>query len=117
MHTLEIAASLRYAVALTCASRLDASDDVAHAATEADRAPDQRVGRLAVTTTAPALSLVVDINTGVLVRPGQDPDAPELIGAAVDLVEALSMRRPLPSSAPAEWVWAVGGIAELFDQR
>ena len=43
------------------------------------------------------------------------PDAPCLRGDAVELVEALSLRTPLPASTPAPWRQLLGGLATTFD--
>jgi hypothetical protein len=42
-------------------------------------------------------------------------DAPCLRGSAVDLIEALSVRMPLPADAPAEWHRLLNGLATVFD--
>ncbi len=44
-----------------------------------------------------------------------DAAVPCLSGDAVELVEALSMRGPLPASAPHEWHQLLGGLAAAFD--
>ena len=41
--------------------------------------------------------------------------APCLRGDAVELVEALSIRAPLPDSAPPEWHELLVGLATAFD--
>ena len=39
-----------------------------------------------------------------------------LTGDAVELLEALSRRRPLDAEVPAEMAWMLDGVAEVFEQ-
>ena len=58
---------------------------------------------------------VVEVGDSVAVRDGIDPaDAPCLRGDAVELVEVLSIRAPLPDSAPVEWKQMLGGLETAF---
>jgi len=99
----EIGSCLRYAGALSPAFALSAgrqfSDDV-----------------FGLETSDPELSLVLDIGKSVTVRDDEVPtDAPCLRGDAVTLVEALSLRIPLPATSPAEWRQLLAGLAGAFD--
>jgi uncharacterized protein (TIGR03083 family) len=72
----------------------------------------------AVEARDPAESFVLDIGPSVAVRDGDArgfPDEVCLRGDAVGLVEALSVRCPLPSSAPTQWRELLGGLARAFD--
>ncbi len=61
-------------------------------------------GEFALTTNSPPSKWVMDVTERVEVRPGDaGPTSPCLDGAAVDLVEALSLRVPLPAAAPEGW--------------
>ena len=71
---------------------------------------------LGVATTDPALAVVVDVGESVDVRLAPTADRPCLRGEAVDLIEALSIRRPLPADAPPEWHAVLRGLATVFDQ-
>jgi uncharacterized protein (TIGR03083 family) len=73
-------------------------------------------GEFAVRASDPAFSCVLDIGETVAVRDVVAPRAaPCLQGDAVALVEALSLRVPLPPSAPAEWLRVLEGLATAFD--
>lgn len=73
-------------------------------------------GTFAVEATDPELALVVEVGESVVVGAGAaPPGAPRLRGDAVSLVEALSIRSPLPTSAPAEWRRLLVGLARAFD--
>lgn len=77
-------------------------------------------GRLVVDATDPAVRCIVDVGTEVRVRTWRDDDAVGdgdlvLTGSSVDMVEALSMRRPLGQDVPAATAWMVDGLAEVFD--
>jgi hypothetical protein len=43
------------------------------------------------------------------------PSAPFLRGSAVDLVEGLSVRAPLPANTPLAWHDVARGLAMIFD--
>jgi uncharacterized protein (TIGR03083 family) len=72
-------------------------------------------GTFAVATTGPEVRFELEVGQSAIVRnTSTSPDAPCLHGDAVDVVEALSLRAPLPSSAPAEWHEVVAGLASAF---
>nr|MDQ3294690.1 maleylpyruvate isomerase N-terminal domain-containing protein [Actinomycetota bacterium] len=65
-----------------------------------------RTGAVAVAASDPDVRFVVEVGDGVVVRDGDAPDgALRLEGPAVELVEALSFRVPLPCPVPAEHEW------------
>jgi len=100
----EVAASLRYAAALGPALAVTRGQ--------------QRRGRLTVSAVDPDVrfDVVVDDRVEVCAAAGSGPvERAELSGDAVGLVEALSMRQPLPPSAPPEWVEMRDGLAITFD--
>jgi uncharacterized protein (TIGR03083 family) len=72
---------------------------------------------LAIEATDPGIDLVLDVADPVVVRSGPAPaGAARLRGDAVELVEALSVRVPLPASAPALWSQLHhDGVAAVFD--
>jgi uncharacterized protein (TIGR03083 family) len=76
-----------------------------------------RAGAIAVEATHPDTQLVVEVGAAVRVREGEVPDgALRLTGPAVDLLEALSFRGPLPCPVPADQAWLLEGLAEVFDR-
>ena len=76
----------------------------------------QSAGILAVEATDPDVRFVVEVGASVSVRSETPPaSAPCLRGATVDLIEALSIRAPLPADAPPEWHQLLGGLAAVFD--
>ena len=75
-------------------------------------------GVFRVEATDPDLSFAVQVGQSVAVRDGSAPgDAPCLRGGAVELVEALSIRAPLPDSTPPEWRRLLAGLATAFDSE
>jgi uncharacterized protein (TIGR03083 family) len=77
---------------------------------------DALTGVFAVDAKDPDISFVLEVGESVAVRAGAAPgDAPCLSGNAVELIEALSIRGPLPTTAPAEWRRLLGGLATAFD--
>lgn len=61
---------------------------------------------------------VVDFGSSVVVRLGAaPPDAVVIAGRAVDLTEALSLRRPTAVELPAHEQWLLGGLTAAFDVR
>lgn len=79
---------------------------------------DPRQGAIAVEATAPDLRFVVDVAESVVVRAGDAPaDALCLTGPAVDLLEALSFRGPLPCPVADGHQWLLRGLAEVFDRE
>jgi uncharacterized protein (TIGR03083 family) len=98
----EVLSCLRFAAALSPAFAL-------HSAT----APK---GMFSVMARDPESCFTLDVNDSVSVRQGSTTtDAPCLRGDAVELVEALSLRVPLPVSTPTEWRELLGGLAIVFD--
>jgi uncharacterized protein (TIGR03083 family) len=98
----EVLSCLRYAAALSPAFAISSGT--------------ARPGVFAVEATDPQLTFTLDIAESVAVRDRDAPrDAPCLRGQAVDLVEALSIRKPLPGSVPTEWRTVLGGLATVFD--
>ncbi len=98
----EVASSLRYvaaaspALAINTGARVDA--------------------RLGVEASDPEVSFVLVAGESVDVRDETvPPDAACLRGDAVTLLEALSLREPLPVSAPTEWRELLDGLARAFD--
>jgi uncharacterized protein (TIGR03083 family) len=73
-------------------------------------------GEFAVEAAEPTACVVLDVGETVSVRDGPvPPGAPCLRGDAVDLVEALSLRAPLPATTPAEWRQLHEGLATAFN--
>ncbi len=121
----EITACLRYVAGLSPAFAL----------TRGETSP----GRLAVDATGPGVSFVVTVGDRVVVgeagtgsgpepdatartEPDAEPDAdadadPELrlTGDAVELLEALSVRRPLDQPVPPASAWMIRGLSTIFD--
>jgi uncharacterized protein (TIGR03083 family) len=76
-----------------------------------------RRGAIAVEATDPDVRFVVEVGESVVVRAGDAPsDALHLRGSAVELVEALCFRVPLPCSVPVDQQWLLNGLAEVFDR-
>jgi len=71
---------------------------------------------LAVEASDPDVRFVLEVGESVAVRDDEArSDAPCLRGDAVALVEALSLRSPLPTPAPTEWTELLSGLATAFD--
>jgi uncharacterized protein (TIGR03083 family) len=97
----EIVGSLRYAAALGPAILMAAGE--------------ARTGSFVVDVSDPAERFVVDVGTSVVVHDGDAPDgALCLTGPAVDLAEALSVRRPLPIDPAHDDAWILGGLQAAF---
>lgn len=100
----EVAACLRYVAALGPALALNRGAAGS--------------GVLAIDATGPDVVVVVDIGEEVVVRAGA-AGAPtvelRLAGDAVELLEALSVRRPLTQLIPAESAWMLRGLSDTFD--
>lgn len=98
----EIAACLRYGAGLAPAFTLA-------------RDPSRR-GVLAISTTEPSVDAVISVDGRVTVTTGRD-DAADLVlgGDSVELLEALSIRRPLVTTVPEECSWLLAGLADMFD--
>jgi uncharacterized protein (TIGR03083 family) len=74
----------------------------------------QAPGRFAVETTDPAFAYTLDVGDRVVVH--AEPDGlPRLSGPAEQLLEAVSLRAPLPASAPPAWRELLNGLATAFD--
>ncbi|MDP9336465.1 MAG: maleylpyruvate isomerase family mycothiol-dependent enzyme [Actinomycetota bacterium] len=97
----EVASSLRYAAAVSPALAIGTGHLLA--------------GRFAVEATDPSLCCLLDVGESVAVQDEiAPPDVPCLRGDAVTLVEALSIRVPMPPSAPPEWLGLLEGLATAF---
>lgn len=97
----EVAACLRYVAALGPALALN------NGATG--------VGTMVVSATAPDVEFVVSVSDRVVVSSTATNDDVRLAGDAVELLEALSMRRPLTQPIPTSARWMFYGLAETFD--
>ncbi|MGD9705377.1 MAG: maleylpyruvate isomerase family mycothiol-dependent enzyme [Acidimicrobiia bacterium] len=77
-----------------------------------------RQGAIEVDATDPDARFVVEVGESVVVRAGDAPDgALRLTGPAVELLEALSFRVPLPCPVDAGHRWLLSGLAEVFDRE
>lgn len=76
-----------------------------------------RRGSLAIDVRQPDVAVVAEVGDRVVVRLGRtDGDADvRLTGDAVDVLEALSQRRPLDQAVPEGSSWLLDGLAEQFD--
>ena len=75
-----------------------------------------RSGVLEVRAVDPEARLVVAIGPCVTVHGGPCPSGtPTLVGAATDLVEALSFRIPLVTELDDADRWLLGGLDRAFD--
>jgi uncharacterized protein (TIGR03083 family) len=99
----EVEACLRYAAALGPVFHLNQGR------------PER--GTFGVRTTTPDARLLVDVGDRVEVRAGEGDVELCLTGPGVDLVEALSIRRPFDQPVPEGWGWALAGLAEQFDSQ
>ena len=100
----EVASCLRYAAALSPAFAISAGRASA--------------GAFAVEATDPDVRFTLELGDSVSVRDGgASAHVPVLRGDAVELVEALSIRAPLPNTAPPEWRQLLTGLATVFDQE
>lgn len=98
----EVSASLRYVCALSAAFGVIAGRPVQ--------------GRFALSAVDPELSFVIEVGETVVVRDGAVPSGtPVLHGDAVALLEALSVRAPIPAGVPDGWLSLVQGLATAFD--
>jgi uncharacterized protein (TIGR03083 family) len=98
----EVRSCLRFAAALSPAFAISAGHEL--------------TGVFAVDAGDPALCFVLEVGDAVAVRDQvAPPDAPCLRGGAVELVEALSLRAPLPASTPRAWLRLLQGLATAFD--
>jgi uncharacterized protein (TIGR03083 family) len=77
-----------------------------------------RQGSIVVEATGPDVRFVVEVGESVVVHDGAAMgDALRLTGPAVELLEALSFRAPLPCAVPDGQRWLLGGLAEVFDRE
>ncbi len=98
----EVRSCLRYAAALGPALALTRGAPLA--------------GEFAVVAGEPATNFVLEVGESVAVRDREaTADAPCLRGGGVELVEALSIRAPLPADAPEAWYRVLEGLATTFD--
>ena len=98
----ELGISLRYAAAIGPALTIGASDAY--------------TGALAVAATDPDIQFTLDVGDAVVIRCDViDVGAPCLRGTAAELIEALSIRSPLPEGTPDEWHVLARGLATVFD--
>ena len=73
-------------------------------------------GVYAVEATAPSIRFVLEVTDSVSVRDDVTVAAvPCLRGDAVALIEALSLRGPMPATTPIEWSQLLGGLETVFD--
>ncbi len=101
----EVSACLRYAAAI--------GPFLARTWPESDRV----TGVFAVDASAPRCTFTVEIAGAITVTSSPPPQAvPCLRGDATVLVDALSVRSPLPQQAPPEWRALVRNLATVFDQ-
>jgi uncharacterized protein (TIGR03083 family) len=100
---VETSECLRYGVALGPAFHASLGGDA--------------TGRIAVEATDPEVHLTVDVGRSVLVTEGSSDDADvHLTGSMVDLLEALSYRRPLDVEVAPEHRWLLDGLGTVFDK-
>jgi uncharacterized protein (TIGR03083 family) len=73
-------------------------------------------GELAVVAANPDVSFVLEVGESVAVRHDSSrAHTPCLRGPAVELIEGLSIRAPLPADTPNEWRGLVHNLARVFD--
>lgn len=100
----EIAACLSYGAALSPAFSMAGGST--------------RQGAIAVDATNPVAHFVVEVGESVVVRAGDPPtDALRLTGPAVELLEALSHRAPLPCPVADDHRWLLSGLEKVFDRE
>jgi uncharacterized protein (TIGR03083 family) len=76
------------------------------------------VGRVAVIAHDPDVRFTLDVGDSVAVRHDFEPSSAACLrGAAIPLVEALSIRGPMPANAPDEWRRLVNSLAVVFDSE
>jgi uncharacterized protein (TIGR03083 family) len=98
----EVLAALRYVAGLTSALVLTGGGT--------------RSGAFDVSATDPDASIHVEIGRDVSVTGDAIGADFVLTGRSVDLLEALSIRRPLDHDVPDEIAWAFAGLSTAFDQ-
>jgi uncharacterized protein (TIGR03083 family) len=98
----EVRSCLRYAAAVSPALAMGLHGTV--------------TGSFAVEATGPDVAFVVHVGDSVVLDDdGDRTGLPCLRGSALDLVEALSLRAPLPDDSPDEWRQLLGGLGTAFD--
>jgi uncharacterized protein (TIGR03083 family) len=98
----EVESCLQYAAAIGPALRTLESEPFA--------------GEFGLLAQDPSMRFTLEVGSSVAVRHGVPPaHVPCLRGAAVELVEALSIRGPLPADTPDEWRALVNVLATVFD--
>ena len=97
----EVLSCLRYAAALGPALAITSGNATA--------------GVFSIEAGDPDLVFALDLGDTVSVSDGAAPGAVCLRGDAVELLEALSLRAPLPASSPTEWRQLLTGLATAFD--
>jgi uncharacterized protein (TIGR03083 family) len=102
VHADEVAASLRYVAGLTPALALNGGA-TGSAGFDVDG-------------TDPDIGFHVEIGADVRVGAGTTGSDFVLRGPSVDLLEALSLRRPLEQAIPDALGWAFAGLATVFDR-
>jgi uncharacterized protein (TIGR03083 family) len=99
----EITGCLRYGVALAPAFALSSD-------------PSRR-GALGVSVVDPDLECWVEVGTSVVVHDGPAPvGTPTIRGRGVDVLEGVSVRRPLEADLPVDQRWLVDGLATVFEE-
>jgi uncharacterized protein (TIGR03083 family) len=78
---------------------------------------DARTGRLVIEASDPDVAALVEIDDRVVVTEGSGHADVALQGDAVELVDALSIRRPLDQAVPADGVWMLQGLAATFESQ
>lgn len=105
LHDDEIAISLRYAAAL----------NPALAATNGTSRP----GALVLDATDPKVQVTITAGPTVVLTdglPAADQPTLTLAAPAVDLVEGLTFRAPMPCAVDAEGAWLLAGLDAAFDR-
>ena len=75
-----------------------------------------RAGAYAVEATDPSIHFTIDVTDSVTVRNEvADSAVPCLRGDTIALIEALSLRTPMPEATPVEWRQLLGGLETVFD--
>jgi uncharacterized protein (TIGR03083 family) len=74
-----------------------------------------RRGRLALHATEPDADVLVEIGDHVLVTDEAADADLTLSGPAADLVDVLSIRRPMTQVIPADMAWMLEGLSKVFD--
>jgi uncharacterized protein (TIGR03083 family) len=99
----EVGACLQYAAAISPALGLGLGHVTA--------------GSYAVSAREPEVRFVLDVGVSVSLAADASAadDVPCLCGDAVELIEALSLRAPMPASTPPQWTALVNGLQAAFD--